>query len=344
VPGGRRVLALTAPPAARRIAVLRALPGLGDMLCAVPALRALRSTYRDATITLIGLPSAAWLPDVYPAVVDEVLPLEGWPGVPEAVGPRAAASATLARARARRFDLALQLHGSGATTNLLLGLLGARRHAGSRPSRAVPPPVPGTFVPYEEHGHEIHRQLRVLEAVDVVPVGDRIGWDREVGPPPAPLRPLASDGTPWLVVHPGASVRSRRADAGVFVAVGRTVAAQGWRVAVTGGVPEQGLTRSVAAAIGPAAIDLGGATDLRSLAAAVSGAQGVVCNDTGVSHLAVALETPSAVVFTSAGLERWAPLNRQRHVPVRAAAALASPVLVVEALDAAVRCARGAPA
>ncbi|MCE7003690.1 glycosyltransferase family 9 protein [Kibdelosporangium philippinense] len=85
------------------ILVLRAL-GLGDLLTAVPALRALRRAYPGATITLAA---PAWLSDAVSRIqaVDHLLPTEGlvpidWPGSPP--------------------DLAVNLHGIGPQSTQLL--------------------------------------------------------------------------------------------------------------------------------------------------------------------------------------------------------------------------------
>jgi ADP-heptose:LPS heptosyltransferase len=39
----------------------------------------------------------------------------------------------------------------------------------------------------------------------------------------------------------------------------------------------------------------------------------MVCNDTGVSHLAAALGTRRVVVSCGSEVERWAPLDHERH-------------------------------
>jgi ADP-heptose:LPS heptosyltransferase len=61
------------------------------------------------------------------------------------------------------------------------------------------------------------------------------------------------------------------------------------------------------------AVNLAGQTTLGELAALVKGACLVVCNDTGVSHMAAALRVPSIVLFSASEPERWAPANRELH-------------------------------
>src|SRR5262249_19792738 len=113
--------------------------------------------------------------------------------------------------------------------------------------------------------------------------------------------------------HPGASAAARRWPAGRFAAVAGWLGRQGWRVVLTGTAGEAGLTAAVARAAGVPALDLAGRTDLGMAAALRGGARLLVCNDTGVSHLAAAVRTPSVVVSTGDNPARWAPVDRGRH-------------------------------
>jgi ADP-heptose:LPS heptosyltransferase len=61
------------------------------------------------------------------------------------------------------------------------------------------------------------------------------------------------------------------------------------------------------------ALNLAGATTVGMLGALIARAALVVCNDTGTSHLAAALATPSVVISTGDNPDRWAPKNQMLH-------------------------------
>jgi len=296
--------------------VVRALPGVGDLLCAVPGLAALRAAHPDADITLVGLPSAAWFVEAHPRLVDDLLPVAGVPGLPEVVPDAAAARRFHATAAARRFDLAVQLHGSGVTTNPLTTMLGARHQVGAaRPDQWQPP---GTVVPYPDDVHEILRVLAVTTAAGAPSVGTDLDLPLTPASRAEARRLLGGPGparAPYVCLHPGASRPANRWPAERFAAVADLLAGAGHRVVLTGSPAESPVTAAVASAMTAApVVDLAGRTSVVTLAAVLAGARLVVSNDTGAAHVAAAVQAPGVVVFHAGGdPARWAPLDRTRH-------------------------------
>jgi ADP-heptose:LPS heptosyltransferase len=309
-------------PPPRRIAVFRAL-ALGDMLCAVPALRALRAHAPQARITLVGLPWARDFVERFGAYLDELLPFPGFPGYPEQEGAMPEFLDFLRDARERRFDLAIQLHGSGEFTNRIVSLLDASRAAGfyreasndaSRGGGAWGPISPW-FMRWPDTAPEIRRYLLLMEHLGVECRGEHlelpISWtDWELWEEIARRHRLKAHG--FVCIHPGARLQSRRWPAARFAAVGTALARDGWTVVVTGSAGEGNLAAGIAAQI-RGAIDLSGQTTLGSLAALVSKSALLVCNDTGLSHVAAALDAPSVVVASGSDVHRWAPLDTGLH-------------------------------
>lgn len=303
--------------AMRNIAVFRALQ-LGDLLCVVPALRALRAAAPQARITLIGLPWATSFVERFKHYVDDILIFPGFPGLPETEPELAALPDFFADAQHREFDLAIQLHGSGALTNPITVALGARRNAGFYATGQCCPD-PGRFTPWSETEHEVLRYLRLLTFLGIEPQGEALEfplYDADY----RSLQHAATDLPPpgaYACIHPGARLASRRWPPQRFAQVADGLAAQGLRIVITGSESERDITQAVLHSMHAPAldmtIDMTGRTDLGALAALVAQARLVVCNDTGISHIAAGVATPSVIVCSGADPSRWAPLDRRRH-------------------------------
>src|SRR3954468_14643694 len=319
------------PADAMKIAVVRALQ-LGDLLCIVPALRALNACYPAARITLIGLPWARQFAARFRRYVYGFAEFPGFPGMPERACDTAALPYFYERMQAEGFDLALQMHGDGRMMNPLTVLMGPRHTAGFYRSGNYCPD-PERFLVWDDREHEINRYLRLLEAIGVPAKGRHLefplteaDWD-EWRALNAALRLDR-----YVCLHPGSQLPSRRWPAERFAEVGDALAMDGWRVVVTGTAAESRLIDKVISLMRQPVLNLGGRTSLGGLAALISRARLLVCNDTGVSHIAAAMRTPSVVVCSGADPQRWAPLNHQLHhvlyhdVPCRPCAHAECPV------------------
>lgn len=261
--------------------ILRAL-GLGDLLTAVPVLRALADAFPDHR-RVLAAPKGLVPLVALSGTVDEVVDTE----------PLAPLDASL-----RRAAVAVNLHGKGPQSHRVL--------LGARPRRLLSFAHPevsesASGPPWRAGEHEINRWCRLLEAYDIPADPGRL----ELPPPPGPAPKIARGAT---LIHPGATSAARRWPADRWAAVARAEAAKGRPVIVTGGPDEVHLARTVAReARLKDAVVYAGRTDLTGLAALVAAAGRVVCGDTGVAHLATALRTPSVVLFGPTPPGEWGP-------------------------------------
>jgi len=261
--------------------VLRAL-GLGDLLTAVPALRALAAAFPERRRALAA--PRALAPLLALAVPGfELLDVPAWVGG-QPPDPSAAA-------RLPRGALAVNLHGRGPQSHRLLLAAEPERLIGFETADGPA---------WEEREHEVARWCRLLRAHGIA-ADPR---DLELTPPPGVAR--AADGP--TLIHPGAATAARCWPAERWAAVARGERARGRRVLLSGSAAERPLAERVAALAGlPASAVRAGRTDLRGLLALVASAGRLACADTGVAHLATALRVPSVVLFGPTDPARWGP-------------------------------------
>lgn len=296
------------------VVVVRALRGLGDILCAVPSLRLIRSSLPDARVRFIGVGEVEGLVGRFGDYVDEFVRFPGYPGIPEGGGAIGEGLATDTIAP----DLVLQIHGDGSVSNGFAASLRPRALAAHGTVVADHGCAVATR-PYDRTRHEVERCLRVTDdglrligAQPAQPTSElefRL-YESERAEAEALLTERGLAGKRFVAVHPGSHLPDRRWPADRFAALAARLAEAGLNVVVTGTADEAELAARVAAGNG---VSIAGKLSLGGLGALLERSAGIVTNDTGVSHLAAAVKAPSVVVFMASDPHRWAPLDATRH-------------------------------
>ena len=131
---------------------------------------------------------------------------------------------------------------------------------------------------------------------------------------------LAPD-RPLLALCPGAEFGSaKRWPADYYGELASHYLDLGWQVALFGSANDQPVTARIAAHCGdhPACFDLAGRTRLAEAVDLLSLATAVVSNDSGLMHIAAALQRPLVVVYGATSPGFTPPLNEQAAVLVSA--------------------------
>ena len=292
----------------RKIGIFRALQ-LGDLMCSIPAIRAIRNEFPDAEIFLIGLPGAQSFIKRFPKYFNGLIKFPGYPGLPEQPYEVDEIPEFLRSMQKHKFDLIIQMQGNGNIVNPLIETFGAKFTAGfHRPNDYIP--EGGLFIEYPE-GHEVERHLMLTTYLGITSQGKHLEF------------PLTDEDTlelensglmlepdSYVCIHPGSRGSWRQWPVEHFALIGDLCAAQGKTVVLTGTSDEIDRTEQTASLMQTEAVIATGKTSLGAIGRLIENAFAIVSNCTGVSHIASALNTPGIIISMDGEPHRWGPLNK----------------------------------
>jgi ADP-heptose:LPS heptosyltransferase len=290
------------------IALFRALQ-LGDMLCAVPAMRALRHAFPQADIALIGLPWANTFVQRFNHYLNRHI---GYPGLPEQPFSESGWMSFVDTMQQEQFDCIIQMQGNGTIVNQMLQKLYAKQLAGFH--RHDCRMDPQNFLEYPENEHEVMRHLLLMKHLGVKEEGVQLEFPISEQEEAAlqQIAPFVGE-QPYVCIHPGSRSTDRQWQPAYFAALGDHCAEHGYRVVLTGTANESYLTDYVANLMTHKPVNLAGKTGLGVVAALIEHAHLLIANCTGVSHIAAATRTPSIIISMDGEPHRWGPMNRALH-------------------------------
>jgi len=312
----------------RRILIVRQHDQLGDFLLSTPAWRAVRHRFRGAHITLVARRYTAALAVHHPDI-DQVLVFyeHGRDWTPGAAG-------RFVGELRRGFDLAIVLNtvSHSLTSDLIARMSGAPFILGSAhlpfgsTSRNFFYNIVARFVPGRVN--QCERNLDIVRAVgaDVDPVRERITLtEQERMSAEEALSALGRlPGKRLIALHPGAGKPRNRWPVASYARLGRLLHERGMQLLVTWGPDEGALGAELLEQLGIQVLRVAD-RDLRRVAALLSQVDALVCNDTGVMHLAAAVNTPLVAIFGPTDPALWKPPG-DRFIALRASDSLCSSV------------------
>ena len=303
---------------------------IGDVVMGLPALEAVRALFPGRTIAVLAKPWVAALYENHPGV-DEVISYPKGQGYP---GDLLKLIRTARLLRTKRFDLAI-LFQNAFEAALVAFLAGIRYRVGYNSDAR------GFLL-----SHSVIRDRDVFRLHQVeyyLSILRSMGWEAPTKDPVVFVRQrdeedverlLATHGVAAgdfiLGLSPGATYGpAKRWPVERFAAIGNR-AMERWRskVILIGSEGEKDICRSLSRQLARPSVDLSGMTTLAQAMALIKRCGIFLCNDSGLMHVAAALNVPTLAIFGSTDATATGP--RGRHATIAREAVECSPCLEPE--------------
>jgi len=260
---------------------------MGDCLLLTSPVRALKEEFPDFRISVV-------VESRFAACFD------GNPDFAEVISLKKKSSA--ARLTTRRFKAIINLH--GGPTSLAYSCLawGSRIGTEQYRYRAL---YNGLVPALEPHTHSVDTTMSTFRWLGLQRTKEAPPLRYEVHVREAEKMRATMRDRPYVVVHPGALLATKRWETGRFAQVAQSLQADGFTIALTGGPGEESLVIDVARNVPGASILLG--LTIPELAELIRGARLYIGNDSGPMHLASAVGTGIVVPWGSSDSSAWHP-------------------------------------
>jgi heptosyltransferase III len=273
--------------------------GLGDIILSLPAIALIRRQFPSARLTIAG--NVDHLTPIVRGYAERVLSLSALPihrlYTDENLRPEEMIFW-------RSYDRVISWTGSGSATF-------ERRMREIQPEACI-----GAWKPSQDDARHVSRLF-----------ADTLGLAIPLGKALEPVRisvdsKMRAEGRRWLAahswsekehliaIHPGAGSKTKRWPFSRFIELTRHLAVQEKRkVLVIEGPAEPGLARHIVQTVSMPGVFSSEAAPLDFLAAVLEACHFFVGNDSGLAHLAAALNVPCIVLFGPTAPGHWAPLG-----------------------------------
>ena len=280
---------------------------LGDVVQALPVLTALRVRFPRAHIAWVVNSSYAKLLAGHPCL-DEIIAFERGPAGPSSAATWRAFRDLCGSLRQRRFDLVCDIQGL-FRSGLMTWATRAPRRVGLADAREGSQWFYTDIVPIVDgQMSAVDRYWSVAQALGVGESARQFQIHIDVSDQDWAERQVPVSIAPCVAIHVGARWMTKRWPTEHFSEIARRLDREfAANLVLVGGPEDCDAAERIAGVVSGCCVNLVGKTSLKQLAAVLRRVHLLLSNDSGPMHLAAALGTPVAALFTCTSTQRARP-------------------------------------